>query len=128
MGNIWTDSAARYLIDRQICPRCDAQLAESRWCPACGAEISGPLGLELAEASQQASAALALRESVIDRLPTIWPAAAATAPHHPVASVSPVDSGPAPAQVASVSPADAPTAQISVQSVLAVAGAGLLAR
>jgi hypothetical protein len=126
MGNIWTNSAARYLSDREICPRCDARLVESRWCPTCGAELSGPLGRELAAASHQASVALTLRQSIIDRLPTVWAAVpgTATAPHPGVAP-GPADT--VPAQPASVAPADAPTSQISVQSVLAVAGAGLLA-
>jgi len=122
MGKIWSDSAVRYLVDRQICPRCDAQLMAAGWCSSCGADLAGPLGEELAEASTRAADALAVRESIIGRLPTSWPEASAA--HEPARAPSSRPARPADAETPAV---PGPSTQISVQSVLAVAGAGLLA-
>jgi len=143
MGKIWNDAAVRYLQDRRICPRCDARLTD-QWCPACGADLSGPLGDALVSSTGRVIKALRGRDLLIERIPTVWPAgapAAATPPVDPAAvgtpphqsvtvlqriapagAVAPIG---VPAAVLSVAP-DA-GAQVSVQSVLAFAGAALLA-
>ncbi|WP_146073451.1 SCO7613 C-terminal domain-containing membrane protein [Cryobacterium sp. N22] len=134
MGKIWNDAAVRYLQDRRICPRCDARLTDE-WCPGCGADLSGPLGGELVSASGRVVKALRGRDRLIERIPTVWPAgtpAVGTPPPQsetvPQRNAAPSGSGSplgVPAAVLSAAP-DA-GAQVSVQSVLAFAGAALLA-
>lgn len=142
MGKSWNDDAVRYLVDWLACPRCDGDLDAAQWCSTCGADFSGPVGAELVAASTRAADALQARGSILDRVPTVWPspgAAPAVSPAAvPSASADSVGVGtPHPASTArpiSLSSASATTRtaqtagrQISVQSVLAVAGAGLLA-
>ena len=159
MGKIWSDTAARYLVDWSTCPRCDSTRLRNGWCTICGADLAGTIGTELSEASKTAAEALAHRQALIDQLPTIsepvtgalssretvstasLAAAAATATATPentaaaqqgayVASPTSANptawanpSGPATPLV----PRERASSQLSVQSVLAVAGAGLFA-
>ena len=116
MGKSWSDNAVRNLTDWTTCPRCDWKQLTDGWCPNCYADLRGPLAAELAEASRLAVSSLEARQAVLDRIPTTAPV------QQPVA--------PIPAPVAAAAPAPAaerPSSQISVQSVLAVAGAGLVA-
>ena len=149
MGKIWNDAAVRYLQDRRICPRCDARLAD-RWCPGCGADLSGPLGGALDASTGRVIRALQGRDRLIERIPTVWPAGtpAQDASSAVVTAVDPAAVGTPPVQSVTVPhPAATPTgggapvgvpaavlapapdagAQVSVQSVLAFAGAALLA-
>ncbi len=132
MPSQWTENAAQYLTSVGSCPRCDSALAERGRCATCGADLTGPEGAALWKSSLAAAAALRKRQALIDALPVVVAAAAtpkdATAPD---ASV-PVSSTPAavapmaaPARPEPVS--ERPASQLSVQSVLAVAGAGLFA-
>ncbi|KFF60516.1 hypothetical protein JF66_03970 [Cryobacterium sp. MLB-32] len=124
---MWSDSAVRYLGDQRICPRCDIALVDEQWCANCGAELSGPVAAELADASARAAVALEVREMVIGRIITRWPHQATAErtgrtlgteqPDTPRRSPGSPETGARPGT----------TSQISVQSVLAVAGAGLLA-
>jgi hypothetical protein len=152
MGKSWNDDAVRYLVDWVICPRCDGELDAAQWCSQCGANLSGPVGADLVAASTRAAEALRARALIIDTLPTVWPAASDLRLTPParvvVASASPTSAQavlPALSAVTAASTATSPVAvaatatttsvpappptnmQISVQSVLAVAGAGLLA-
>jgi hypothetical protein len=147
MGKIWSDAAIRYLEDRRICPRCDAQL-DRAWCPECGADYSGPLGGELRNATGRVVKAMRARDRLLERVPTVWPAGSpvaapvavadgvsvATAERVPVAVAAADAFAPAGCSAArgsaagSSAPAGAsPSAQLSVQSVLAFAGSALLA-
>ena len=117
MGKSWSDSAVRILTNWAVCPRCDWSPLDDGWCPNCGADLTSPEALELAAASRAAVQALEARQAVLDRLPVIRrdvapPAYAAAAKAPPIATAPPVDR---------------PESQVSVQSVLAVAGAGLVA-
>ncbi|WP_281882222.1 SCO7613 C-terminal domain-containing membrane protein [Agromyces rhizosphaerae] len=85
-------------------------------CGRCGADYA-EFGTELWEASQRAAEALGDRQAVLDRVPVIALDAVA-------ASVPPVASAPSIA-VPSATPEQASSA--TVQSVLAIAGAGLVA-
>lgn len=148
MGKIWSVSAVSYVIDWRICPRCDGALGDAGCCPKCGADLTGPLGAQLAAASTRAAAALEERQRLVDRLRTVpvgapagtdWtdayspasplPTVAAGAtlpPARPTATATPALPGRPNVPRAPGAPA-ASSSQISVQSVLAVAGAGLLA-
>ncbi|MET0296977.1 MAG: hypothetical protein ABW024_06220 [Microbacterium sp.] len=107
----WSETAIRHLEDSLSCPRCGDSLQDRR-CARCGADYSGAIGGELWTASQHAVTALRARQEVLERVPT---RVAAPAAPTPVAAAVPVS---APA---------APRASATVQSVLAVAGAGLVA-
>jgi hypothetical protein len=108
----WSDDAIARLEDSLSCPRCGAAL-NGRRCHRCGADYSGPIGGELWDASLAAVEALRMRQEVLDRVPTQVTDAAAPAP--------------APVVVPRVSAPSTPRSSATVQSVLAVAGAGLVA-
>ncbi len=115
MPSSWTENAALYLTSTSSCPRCDAALTQPGACGVCGAQLAGPEGTALWQSSITAAEALRHRQRLIDALPT--EAAYAPAP----AAVRPVA-----APVVKAVPERA-NSQLSVQSVLAVAGAGLFA-
>ena len=117
MSKVWSDDIARYLVNPNNCPRCDAKLLRPGYCDNCMADLSTPFAAEVAEASIRAADAISSRQSMIERLPSFVPA-------------------PTPVPTPRVSTATAQTngatsegssSQISVQSVLAVVGAGLFA-
>ncbi|CAN5209448.1 hypothetical protein BH11ACT5_BH11ACT5_21850 [soil metagenome] len=110
----WGDRAAQHLLDFTVCPRCDSRLRPRGLCERCGADLSGDAGVEIWEASQKAADALAARELLIAALPAERAPVAAARVERPVLLP--------PRDVA------APEgSSVSIQSVLAVAGAGLLA-
>jgi hypothetical protein len=117
MGQAWTDQIAQYLSDSKSCPRCDHPLEASTRCSNCGADLSTEVAENVWQASIRAAAILRSRQRFIDQLPLATPA---PAPPTPLPQVTPVSSGTDARQ-------PAPTSQVSVQSVLAVAGAGLFA-
>lgn len=176
MTRIWGEDLAERLTDWNRCPRCDCSPIRDGVCPRCKADLTGPVGKQLAVASTSIATAIRARQDIIDHLPPIdiaasqasvrvqtvhlsdQPPAASSAIDHAVPDAAPSPQRvPTPAaipQVASVStdvpvatvppgapdaagapgrvPAPASTAtesrsQWSVQSLLAVAGAGLLA-
>ncbi|GAA1999977.1 SCO7613 C-terminal domain-containing membrane protein [Microbacterium ulmi] len=110
----WSSAAAGRLLDTITCPVCEDTPITHQRCPNCGADFTGGIGAELWDASQAAVAALEARQSVLDRVP-VRPVEDATAP---------AVSRPA---AASVLPSAPQRASATVQSVLAVAGAGLVA-
>ncbi|RQP12891.1 MAG: hypothetical protein EAS51_01480 [Microbacteriaceae bacterium] len=124
----WTDNVVRYVLDIELCPRCNARswggapALRGGVCARCGADLR-EAGPDLWAASEALAAAARRRQAVIDALPTA--AAAPAAPAVPVAA-APTASVPAtaPAGAASV---ERPRSAVSLQSVLAVVGAGLLA-
>lgn len=117
---LWSDAAIRGLLDSKSCPVCGAPDIREQQCTRCNADFTGAIGADLWEASQAAVAALRLRQSVLERVP-LAAGAAAAAPR-------PAAADPTAAPAASVLPREsAPRSSATVQSVLAVAGAGLLA-
>ncbi|MDQ0894135.1 SCO7613 C-terminal domain-containing membrane protein [Agromyces ramosus] len=128
MVSTWNERAARYLLATTICPRCDAELGIALVCPVCAADLRGPAGALVWRASQRAADAVLERERVIAALPTAVAVASAQAGSAAATSVAPAASSPASttAAVHADAASDA-TSQVSVQSVLAVAGAALFA-
>ncbi|MHC2998608.1 SCO7613 C-terminal domain-containing membrane protein [Microbacterium sp. HJ5] len=112
----WSRAALAGLRDTASCPLCGAALG-GQTCERCGADYR-EIGGELWDASHAAIEALEARQGVLDRVAQ-RPAPADALP--PTAPVPPASIGPVPA------PAAAPRASATVQSVLAVAGAGLVA-
>lgn len=111
----WSESAVRHLLDVTTCPVCGAAALYHQRCRACGADYSGPIGAELWSASEAAAAALQTRQLVLSRVPL--------APRRvPVETAAPTVTTPV-AVIAALEPRSSAT----VQSVLAVAGAGLFA-
>ncbi|HQJ34903.1 MAG TPA: hypothetical protein PL156_06980, partial [Rhodoglobus sp.] len=129
MSSQWTETAAQYVTSTASCPRCDTTLAQPGHCTECGADLAGPQAKAVWNTSLAVAAALRERQALIDGLPNFGDAPVAVAASAPAAS---------PAVAAAVATtADVPTpappatrrtsSQLSVQSVLAVAGAGLFA-
>lgn len=122
MRNGWGGRAAEYLRRRDICPRCDAPLRHTDWCTNCRADLTGATASQIRSQSDVAADAITARQSSIDALVTLPFPKATAAPRLPAA-----------AQVADspqrdvVTPPQREGSQISVQSVLAVVGAALLA-
>lgn len=130
----WSDAAVTYLLDASACPVCARDRLRDGQCPSCGATIDASLGAELEAASSQAAAAIRGRQTVVERIPVLVAATTATADSpapQPTAGVGPVASAPvatpAPSTARPAPAAARPESTATVQSVLAVAGAGLLA-
>ncbi|KJL43791.1 SCO7613 C-terminal domain-containing membrane protein [Microbacterium trichothecenolyticum] len=118
----WSSTAIAELLDVVRCPVCGSGVVAERRCPACGADFRGAIGRDLWAASQDAVDALRVRQAVLDRVP-IAPIAAAVKTPAPSAAPSAPVAAPPPA----VAGASRPGPSATVQSVLAVAGAGLVA-
>lgn len=112
MPETWSESVTRRLLDRSRCPRCGAILT-GPVCLSCGVDLSGQGAWDILTASEEAAAALRRRQQLVDALPVVT-SRLATAP-----AATPVAAAPAVPTRAS--------SQLSLQSVLAVAGAGLVA-
>ena len=119
MVSTWNEQAARYLLAKTICPRCDAELGDALVCPVCAADLSGPPAALVWRASQKAADAVLERQRLIETLPMAYSADSPAAPADTPATVVARSSAAAPRGDAA-SDADS---QVSVQSVLAVAGA-----
>lgn len=117
LASHWSRIAMTHLLDKDSCPACGADALEDGCCRDCGADLSGDLGAELWDASQRAVVALQARQDVLGRVPR------APRPLPVEARVAKIarDAASAPAVVAT------PRSSATVQSVLAVAGAGLFA-
>ncbi|MCD2442722.1 hypothetical protein LQ757_10600 [Agromyces sp. SYSU K20354] len=132
----WSDAAVAYLLDLTVCPVCSGDRLSDGRCPTCGALVDAELGSALVAASERAAAALRDRQSVVDRIPV--PVAVgdrvtamdvpAPASRAAVGSEASDTIAPPPSANTPGTPAAArPESSATVQSVLAVAGAGLLA-
>jgi hypothetical protein len=104
------------------CPVCEVDALFDRRCRNCNTYLTDDLAVELWEASQAAAEALMARRGVLDRVRTLSTATTTAAtPDRQVVSGPPVTAKPATASVATE------RSSATVQSVLAVAGAGLFA-
>jgi hypothetical protein len=120
----WSDVAIRHLLDSTSCPVCQVDALVDRHCRNCGVDLPDELATELWAASKTAAEALKAREEILDRVP--GPSSATT-----TAGVRPpIQSPRRPEQAGAKSGAEITAvrrADATVQSVLAVAGAGLFA-
>jgi hypothetical protein len=123
MTKAWTDDVARYLLNDRFCPRCGARLTSPEWCAACSADLSGADVVDIRAAAREAIDALERRQELIERIPTLVRAPATATPPPPTGS--PIADA-HPTGTTSAARADA-RSSVSVQSVLAVAGAALVA-
>lgn len=115
----WSDRAIDELTLSPGCPRCGKKAIAAAWCRACGADFRGTVGRELWEASVTAASALRARQAVLDRVPLMAPTVvSAPGPARPVDTLRPTRATPTATRASS---------SATVQSVLAVAGAGLVA-
>ncbi|MDQ1547419.1 MAG: hypothetical protein QOH69_2323 [Actinomycetota bacterium] len=113
MSKSWSINASAYLARRDLCPRCDYPVTTNGRCYNCSADLASPIAAQIVTASGAVVVALTARQQLVDALPTLPPIAPPVVP--PVATPPTVDS------VAREG------SQISVQSVLAIVGAALLA-
>ncbi len=123
MQQPWSDDAIRHLLDATTCPRCGVDALQERHCLNCGADLRGTIADELWSASNAAVQALQARQQVLDRVP-VEAVVARDAVAAPSAAVA------ADVAASTVAAPAAPLPERSsatVQSVLAVAGAGLFA-
>jgi len=123
----WDESVAQRLLDAAVCPLCGEYLA-SGCCARCGADLRGPEGLELWSASSAAASAIRNRAALLGRVPRLAPAAdsgSGTGVQNPQATMP---ASPPPPGISAAGPLrQPPRSSATVQSVLAIAGAGLFA-
>lgn len=113
----WSAAAVRHLLDVDTCPVCGAAGLVDQLCRTCLSDFRGEIGAELWAASQHAASALQERQAVLQRVPLRATAAPASE-----AAVTPAS----PTVVVDAIPGT-PRSSATVQSVIAVAGAGLFA-
>ena len=121
MPQPWSDDAIRHLLDATTCPRCGLDSLQERRCLNCGADLRGEIADQLWAASTTAVQALRSRQQILDLVPVDKVPVATGAPAAPLKADIAASTVMAPA---------APVPERSsatVQSVLAVAGAGLFA-
>ncbi|MFC8682179.1 SCO7613 C-terminal domain-containing membrane protein [Microbacterium ureisolvens] len=125
----WSTTAIAELLDVERCPVCARGVVAERRCPACGADFAGAIGQDLWIASQRAVDALRARQQLLERVP-LSPAVAGPAEGAATVGAPTMASGDAlaPEGAPGASPVALPSgSSATVQSVLAVAGAGLVA-
>lgn len=123
----WSEIAIARLLDSGSCPVCAAEL-ESTACRSCGADLASPEAAAVWTASMRAAAALEERSHLRLQIPRTRPAAAPAGSGDAAHAGEPRSGGAAPAPVPSGAVASAPPrSDTTLQSVLAVAGAGLFA-
>lgn len=122
----WGESVARHLLDDASCPVCQWTLSAGR-CGRCGADLRGPVAVELWNASVVAAKAMRARDELLQRIPVlpIAPVGAAPRPQPEPAPTPP--QAPAHESRPSAARATDPQSSATLQSVLATAGAGLFA-
>lgn len=131
----WGESVAQHLLDAVSCPVCASNQLSNGCCAHCGADLRGAIGTEIWNASISAAAALRTREALLSRVPhvSVVPEMAAVAPAAIAAaaqaSTTVATPPPAPPGTHTVlqQQSQPPRSSATVQSVLAIAGAGLFA-
>jgi len=132
----WSDDVARYLLDATTCPRCNTRTWQGEpamragVCTRCGTDLTGDAGAAVWAASEAAVAAVKHRQTLVDALPSVVservaPVAVKASATRPV--VAAAAAATTAASVPPVAAPERPRSAISLQSVLAVVGAGLLA-
>src|SRR4051794_18967788 len=114
----WGEAIARRLVDSDTCPLCESRALDGGCCARCGADLRGPIGMELWNASAAAAHALRTRGALLGAVPR--PLTRPPAPPEAQAAATPAVQPPPTVQAP-------PRSSATVQSVLAIAGAGLFA-
>ncbi|MDT0158370.1 hypothetical protein Q9R19_12090 [Microbacterium sp. ARD32] len=123
----WSQLAIERLRDARLCPVCERAPLAAGHCAHCGADLTGEPGAALWRASEAATQALMMRESLRMGIPRRAPVAAGgVVSRYGTASASAAPASAVPASAVSRVRPPA-TAGTSLQSVLATAGAGLFA-
>ncbi|MGQ7311821.1 SCO7613 C-terminal domain-containing membrane protein [Microbacterium arabinogalactanolyticum] len=137
----WSDAAIERLNDARLCPLCEMSHVVQGRCAYCGADLSGPQGVALWNASTVAAESLRAREALLATVPRLVPVPTAVgviappmaeAGHPAVVQTGPpaaAQAGPVRGAVGAqpLRPSPPATDGASLQSVLATAGAGLFA-
>jgi len=127
MSRSWSTSVANKLTEKFDCPRCDS-LLRAGVCISCRADLTGPVAVEVWEASLVAADAVLARQAIIDRLPIAVVAPRVTVDRQVKPRVVLAARDPRRASTGTVSTTTASsTSTVSQQSVLATAGAALVA-
>ena len=113
---VWSDAAISRLRDRASCPVCDTPSLTSSLCRRCGADLTTPAARDLWEASVIAADALTRREELRRRIPRAGSAGSPSP--SPIVAAQPTEPRTSPPPLRGAT---------SVQTVLAIAGAGLFA-
>jgi hypothetical protein len=121
MTKAWSAAATAYLARTDICPQCDSPLRSPASCDSCNADLSGATAAQVISASQVVVEAMLARQALIDVLPRVRAIAPVAAPT-PASVTVPASTTPS-----AGSATNREGSQVSVQSVLAVVGAALLA-
>jgi hypothetical protein len=121
----WSDAAATYLRGSTTCPRCERGPVGPEHCPHCGAILVGEVADELRAVSTEAADLLTRRQEIIGRLTTKAALAPPPVGQPAAASIGPTAVGATPIGAPVATPAS--SSQVSLQSVLAIAGAVLVA-
>ncbi|MDJ0338617.1 hypothetical protein [Cryobacterium sp. PH31-O1] len=122
----WSDVAIHHLLERRLCPVCEMAALPNGPCRNCGAELVGALAAELWAASEAAAAALVARQEALVRVShpsSVRTASAGGALPAPSYQRMP----PRPQATRKAEITVAPRSSATVQSVMAIAGAGLFA-
>jgi hypothetical protein len=119
----WSEQAARYLRSSTTCPRCEQSPVGAEHCPHCGAILVGEVADELRAVSVEAADLLTRRQEIIGQLST----KAALAPPPVGDPAAAAAATPTTVAAAPLPGAPASSSQVSLQSVLAIAGAVLVA-
>lgn len=108
----WAAHALRRLRDCARCPVCNSDTIVDRRCTRCRSDFTSAIGAELWDASEAAAAALEARQATLQRVPLT------AAPTRSRTAIAPASPTPA---------AESAASKTTVQSVLALAGASLVA-
>ena len=137
MATSWSELAVAALTDATVCPRCGAALVRVGVCDTCGADLDSPRALGLWHESERLAERIREWRSLADRLPTrdvaaeVPPAVLPPTPQGAQPAVSPVapsvEPSVEPSAAPYIAPAQAAGSHVSQQSVLAIAGAALVA-
>ena len=123
MATSWSDTAIHILRDGSVCPRCGARLVRIGECDACRADLGSAAALALWDEAGHLADAIGRWRTLADALPTLAAAPRTLAAAQP----SPVAAAPPRAVPAAAARPAASGSQLSQQTVLAIAGAGLVA-
>lgn len=127
MTSLWMQESVARLSDAQTCPVCELAPLRDGCCVRCGADLRGPQGAQLWNASLAAVAALNARAALLTGVPRTAFAPPRATSGATAGQPRPGSGSPQPASARPASESAPATDGASLQSVLATAGAALFA-